>query len=337
MWTRRLLALAGLSLVAAPSPGTRPSNAAAVARVDAGLVDVRVVLGMLGEQGAATGMVLAADGVVVTNNHVVRGATSIVVTDVGNHRTYRATVTGYDIRDDVALLRLVGAHGLARVPLGSSQRLRIGAPVTAVGNAGGRGGVPRAATGVLTTLHRTITAEDAFGGSERLVAVLGTSAPLQPGDSGGALVSAAGRVIGMDTAGSTGAPSGSATVGYALPINRVLRIVRAIEAGHRSAAIHVGPTAFLGVEAVQRLYFDGSGWAQGPVVAAVLPGTPAAAAGLVPGDVITSLGGSAVSSVAALTARLVAAEPGSSVELDWLTRSGTAQHAEVTLASGPAQ
>lgn len=309
---------------------------AALERVDEGVVDVNVALSYQGGRGAGTGLVLSSNGEVLTNNHVVRGATSISVLDAANGRTYPATVVGYDRDVDVAVLKVSGARGLRRAPLGSSTALRVGVPVTAIGNAGGLGGTS-ATNGTLTGLDRSITAEDEFGGAEVLKGLLQTNAPLQPGDSGGPLVSAAGKVIGIDTAGSSKLSRFSSAVGYAIPINQALRLARAIEGGRASAAIHVGPTAFLGAATEDAPYFNGGSYGQAIVVTGVTPDSPATQVGLVPGDVITSFDDTLITSNAALTNLLLSVKPGTSVELGWLDQRGNPMTAAVALASGPAQ
>ncbi len=325
-----VLFISGVNLVPAAA-----LTQAALKRVDESVVDVSVTLS--DAKGAGTGILLSSEGEVLTNNHVVRGATSISVADVANGRTYSATVVGYDRDADVAVLKLRGAHGLRRAPLGSSAHLRIGVPVTAVGNAGGGGGTPSATSGTLTAFDRSITAEDEFGDAETLKGLLETSAPLQPGDSGGPLVSAAGRVIGMDTAGSSRLSRLSSVVGFAIPINKALRLARAIEGGRASGAIHVGPTAFLGATTEEAPYNKGGSITERVVVTGVMPGTPAAQVGLVPGDVITSFGDTLISSNIALTDLLIRAKAGMSVEVGWLDQQGNSMTAAVTLASGPAQ
>ena len=327
-----ILLVAGVNLVPAAA-----LTQVVLKRVDKSVVDVSVTLSYQGAKGAGTGILLSSGGEVLTNNHVVLGATSISVVDVANGRTYSATVVGYDRDADVAVLKLSGARGLRRAPLGSSARLRIGAPVTAIGNAGGGGGTPSATSGTLTALDRSITAEDEFGGAETLQGLLETSAPLQPGDSGGPLVSAAGRVIGIDTAGSSRLSRLSSVVGYAIPINKALRLVRAIEDGRSSGAIHVGPTAFLGAATEEAPYNDGGSITERVVVTDVIPGTPAAQVGVVPGDVITSFEDTLITSNTVLTNLLIHAKPGMSIEVGWLDQQGASMTTAVTLASGPAQ
>ena len=181
------------------------SNSQIAAQVDPGLVDIVTTLGYQRAQAAGTGMVLSPSGEVLTNNHVIEGATSIKAVDVGNGRTYRATVAGYDRSHDVAVLKLHGASGLQTVATGNSAQVSPGEKVVAIGNAGGKGGTPSVVSGRIVALGATVTATDAAAGtSERLTGVIGHNAPIQPGDSGGPLVNLAAKVIGMNTAASSG-------------------------------------------------------------------------------------------------------------------------------------
>jgi S1-C subfamily serine protease len=312
------------------------SSSTAASPLDRGVVDVETSLGYQSSAAAGTGMVLSSNGVVLTNNHVIRGATAIRVVVPATHRSYRATVIGYDVARDVAVLKLNAASGLATIVAGDSSAARAGDRVTAVGNAGGVGGEPSAAQGTITALNRSITASDGNGSSERLTGLIQTNAHLQPGDSGGALVDSSGRVVGMNTAASTSfyfRPS--AGQGFAIPINRALTIEKQIVAGHASAGVHIGPTPFLGIDVAVSDSFLGAG--TGVVVGGVVPSSPAERAGLTAGDVITALDGHAISSPASLTARLLRRQPGMKVKLVWLDRLTGSQAATVTLASGPPQ
>src|SRR5690348_13607825 len=161
----RAIALAG-----AASPG-----------LERGVVDVNTALAFQGGNAAGTGIVLSSSGLVLTNNHVIRGATNIRVRVVSTGRSYGATVLGYSVANDVALLRLRGASNLQTATLGRSSQLRVGTPVTAVGNAGGVGGDPTATTGQVTALHRAITVGDGVGSSQRLTDLIRTSTSVQPG------------------------------------------------------------------------------------------------------------------------------------------------------------
>src|SRR5581483_3163214 len=161
-------------------------------------------------------------GLVLTNNHVIKGATKIRVRDVGNGRTYSATVLGYDVSEDIALLKLANASHLPTAPIRRSA-VRVGESVTAIGNAGGVGGRPSSAPGTVTAVGRSITASDGQGGLERLTRLIEIDAALQPGDSGGPLVDAAGKVVGIDTAASVGFRFEDAGgEGYAIPIGQAL-------------------------------------------------------------------------------------------------------------------
>jgi S1-C subfamily serine protease len=320
-----------------PSPSARATIP--VATVDKGLVDINVVLGYQDIRAAATGMVLTPSGEVLTNNHVINGATEISAVDIGNGRSYTATVVGYDRGHDLAVLQLHGASGLATVRLGDSSGLAVGDPVTAVGNAGGRGSLPQASPGRVTALQRSITAgDDATGESEQLTGMIQVDAAVQPGDSGGPLLDAAGSVVGVDTAASQGfsfrggANGGSpGTAGFATPIATARSVADAIESGRTDGGIHIGTTAMLGlqVEAVP----DGS---PGALVAGVVDGSPAAGAGVVAGDLITSFDGRSVPGPGALTTLVTGHRPGDRVTVRWTDQAGGNHSRTVTLAAGPA-
>ena len=150
----------------------------------------------------------------------------------------------------MALLQLQNASGLKTVSVGNSSQVSLGTQVLAIGNAGGQGGNPTVAPGIINAVNRTIMAGDQGSGTtETLHGMLQTSAAIQPGDSGGPLANATGKVIGMDTAasGSSTQSSANSTMGYAIPINNALSIARQIAAGHGSATIQIGLPGFLGV------------------------------------------------------------------------------------------
>ena len=310
------------------------TRASGIATVDRGLVDIASSFRLAGARGAATGMVIDARGLVLTNNHVIDGASAITATSVSSGKTYTATVLGYDRHRDVAVLQLRGASGLPVVPLGSSSALAVGARVAAVGNAHGSGGTPKVARGVVTGLDSAIVAGDAGGAHlERLTGMIRTDAGIVPGDSGGPLVNASGLVVGMSTASSAGTgPPQRAVTGFAIPIDTAMSVARAIVAGRGGGGVHVGPTAFLGVAVVPHPARAGAG---GAVIGAVIPGYPAAGAGLARGDVIVSVGGRRVASAAVLADVLDRYRPGDVVLVAWRDVSGRAHSVTVTLASGP--
>ncbi len=315
-----------------------PANAAVIAsEVAPGLVDVDSTLSYEGAEAEGTGMVLSSTGEILTNNHVIEGASSIRVVDVGNGKTYDADVVGYDRTADVAVLQLEHASGLQTVRLGNSSSVRKGQGVVGIGNAGGVGGTPSFAGGSVTALDESITASDeAAGTSEQLTGLIETNADIQPGDSGGPLVNSSGKVIGMDTAASAGFSFGlgsASTQGFSIPINTALKIAAVITEGHSSSTVHIGPTAFLGVGVASSL----PGGPTGAVIETVAAGSPAAKAGLTEGDAITSLAGHAVSSPDDLVSILQSEKPGASVSLVYLSTSGARRTVTVRLTSGPPQ
>jgi S1-C subfamily serine protease len=303
---------------------TSTTTPKAVANSEKALVDVNSSLG--GEaSGAGTGIVLSADGLVLTNNHVINGATTLSATDLGNGQTYTAHVVGYDVKDDVALIKLERASGLTTATIASPAT--VGQTVYAVGNAGGAGGTPTVTSGTITGTNKSVTASDSFAGtSETLHGMLQTSAALISGDSGGALTTTSGAVVGVDTAGSGGQGGG-----FAIPIATALGIVHEIQAGTSTATVHVGPTALLGVRIRSVASTDGA------PVTQVVGGTPAAAAGITAGSRITSVAGHTVTDGTSLRATMFALVPGHKVTVAWVDAAGTHHTASITPTSGPPQ
>jgi S1-C subfamily serine protease len=306
-------------------------------RVGSGVVVIETNLGYQGGAAAGSGMVLSSSGEVLTNNHVIKGATTIRVVVPGTGRSYPAKVVGYDVSDDVAVLQAQGASKLKTISLGDSSNLTVGQAVTALGNAGGTGSLTPA-KGTITGLGKTISASDAGNDSEQLSGLIETDAGVQPGDSGGPLLNQAGQAIGMDTAASSGSPfaSETATDAYAIPIDRAVAIARQIESGERSTTVHVGGTAFLGIEVepVDATYGDGG---SGAAIASVVPNAPADSAGLEAGDVIASIDGQAVTSPSAVASIVLSERPGTTVTVAYTDAYGTSQTATITLGNGPAQ
>ena len=346
------LTIAGLG--AANAFGSTTLTTAQVAsKVDPGLVNVVSTLGYQNGEAAGTGMVLTSTGEVLTNNHVIDGATSVKVRDIGNGRTYTAKVVGYNKTKDVAVLQLQNASGLQTVSL-SSAGVQAGQKVVAVGNALGKGGTPSVATGKVTATGRTITASDEdAGNAEQLHGLIQTNAGIQPGDSGGPLLNTAGEVVGMNTAASSNISTtafGSqsqqpATQAFAIPITEATSIASQITAGQASSTVHIGATAFLGVEVSPESGAggfggfgngDGSSTSGGATVAGVVNGSAAAQAGLAEGDVITSVAGHTIASSTDVSSALAAHHPGDKISLSWTDQSGQSQTATVTLGSGPA-
>jgi len=326
--TATVAALAALAAVtaAAFAQTTSPSDGT-------GVVIINTTLSYERASAAGTGMVLTSSGEILTNNHVIRGATGIKVTVPSTGRSYTARVVGYDVADDVAVLQTVGASNLTTVT--TSSKVAVGDAVTAVGNAGGTGTLS-SATGAIAGLHRSIVVGDDQGGTAHLTGMIGVNAAVQPGDSGGPLLNSAGQVIGMDTAGSTAYVDRSSPQAYAIPITKALSIAKRIEAGSSSSRIHIGATPFLGIQVASDTR-DGGFSSAGAVIAAVVSGSPAASAGLYPGDVITAINGHAVSNPSVIATVILTKKPGVKVTISRIDRLGQHHSTKVTLASGPAQ
>jgi S1-C subfamily serine protease len=345
----------GVAGTATATSKTVLSASQIASRVDPALVDVVSTDGYQQATSEGTGIVLTSNGEVLTNNHVIEGSTSIKVTDVGNGRTYTATIVGYDASHDVAVLQLQGASGLTTASLGDSSAVKAGDSVVALGNAGGKGGTPSVAAGSVTALNQSITASDDLSGtSEQLTGLIETNANIQPGDSGGSLVNAYGQVIGMDTAASSsyqfqGQSSGT-TQAFAIPINAALSIAKQIEAGTTSSDVHIGATGFLGVQLQSASQGAGNGFGDpfgnqgnqgnqgttGVAIAGAVSGSPAANAGLTAGDTITAIAGQTVSTGEDVAHALVPYHPGDKISVTWLDQSGQSHTSNLTLTSGPA-
>ena len=301
--------------------------------VDAAVVDIDTALGG-GAAAAGTGIVLTASGMVLTNNHVIQGEEAISVRLTATGATYSAVLIGQDQAHDVAVVQLQGASGLSTAPIGNSSSVNVGDSVTALGNAQGRGGAPAVATGTVTALGQSITASDQTGqGFERLIGMIQTNAPIQPGNSGGPLVNSNGQVVGLDTAASGGrrGPEPGSIQAFAIPIDTALNFA------HQLIAHPLAPPAGarLGVCVQDSTSPPGALLITGaaPCTTAVATGSPAAATGLAAGDVITSLGGSTVLSQASLKQILQGDHAGQSVVIIWLDPSGQQHQATVTLAA----
>ena len=323
-----LLAATGLTLATVPanaSPTMPPiprDAASASAVVGPQIVDIDAKLGFQSAIGAGTGIVIDPS-VILTNNHVIAGATDLTARSIANGQTFPASVIGFDRQHDIAVLQLAGG-GLPVANIGNSDSVRVGDPVVSLGNAGGAGGAPSVEDGRVAALGQTVSANDALTGStETLVGLIQIDANIRPGDSGGPTVNGANQVIGMNTAASQNFHLGRGQ-GFAIPINEAMAIAGQIRSGASSATVHIGPTAFLGVGV------NDAGGGAGAIVRQVIPTGPAAGAGLTPGDVITAINGQPVNSATALTNILDQHHPGDHVTVGLQGRS-----VDVQLGDGP--
>jgi S1-C subfamily serine protease len=283
-----------------------------------------------------TGMVVTPDGEVVTNNHVIAGATTISVTIPGSTKQYPATVIGADPTDDVALLQVHGVSGLPTVTFGNSATVEVGDAVLAIGNALGLAGGPTVTNGIVSALGRTVTASDGST-TETLTDMIQTDAAINPGNSGGPLVNAHAQVIGMNTAVAQSAGPGNAAaqdIGFAIPVDKIESLLPLLRKG---GTVTQG-TAYLGVEVVtltpevQAEY--GIGTQTGALVAAVASGSPAATAGIRPGDVIVRVDSTSIGSAEDLVLAIRAHRPGDRVTISYW-RGSVERSTTVVLGSTP--
>jgi S1-C subfamily serine protease len=361
----------GSGAVPAPPSSAAPLGTGAqeiAAKVKPGVVIINTALHYNSERAAGTGMVINANGMVLTNNHVIEDSTSITATVPATGKTYPAKVLGYDKTGDIALIQLQGASGLATVPVGNSSSLKAGTAVVALGNAGGQNTVAVVA-GQVTGLNQTITASDEAGStsSETLHGMIQTNADIVAGDSGGPLAGPSG-VIGMDTAGDD-ANAQQQAVGFAIPLNTALSVARQIASGRASAAVAIGYPPFLGIfvgtgsdsspqdQAQQEQQQYGSGGspacsasnadltapsviapvASGALVDGTICGGPAAQAGMTGGAVITAINGQAVGSPDQLGDTLARFHPGDTISVTWVSPAGQRTTSSIRLTAGPPQ
>jgi serine protease Do len=331
---RLLIALATAVALVVP---IRPAIAAAapldpaISAVQPAVVQIDTTINYQHAIGAGTGFVLNPNGEVLTNFHVVQGADSITAHSVGTGQSFPVDVVGYDRSHDVALLQLRGASGLPAAPLGNSAAIAIGDPAVAIGNAD-PGGPPTVEQGSITNLDRTVDAKDSLtGSSDQITGLIEIAAPVRAGDSGGPLVNGAGQVIGMTTAATLNyrfAPGGK---GFAIPINQALAIADQIRSHAASDTVHVGSPTLLGVGVAAG---DQNAGVPGVIIREALRGGPAEQAGLVDGDVLTSIDGQPVQSANELTAVLDRHYPGDVLNLTWIDRGGQQRTGKATLTPG---
>ncbi|HEY0869237.1 MAG TPA: trypsin-like peptidase domain-containing protein [Acidothermaceae bacterium] len=281
-------------------------------------------LGGFQESGAGTGIIISSDGEIVTNAHVVNGASSITVTLPNNGGTHTASIVGIDTTADLAVIKISGVSNLKPATFANSDTAEVGDSVLAVGNALGYGGAPTVTEGILSAKGRALTGTD-----DNLSNLLQTDAAINPGNSGGPLVDTTGQVIGIDVAVASGTTTEPAqNIGFAIPSNTVVSALPALKAGKGASSQSQGqPTqsgTFLGVSVA-----DATG---GALVEAVQPGSPAATAGIQAGDLITSINGKAIADGNALQQAIRAEKAGTTVTVG-ITRNGSPTTLKATLGT----
>jgi S1-C subfamily serine protease len=279
-----------------------------------------------GNEDQGTGMIVTSNGEVITNNHVIELYTqggdsgSITVTEYGQIKSIPATLVGYDATKDVALLKINGASGLPTVTFGSSAKTQVGDAVVAIGNALGlAAGTPTVTQGIVSALGRSVTAGGDGTVTENLSNLIQTDAAINPGNSGGPLIDTAAQVIGMNTAvaGTSDDGTSSQNIGFAIPIAQVEALIPELEKGGQSG----NGGAYLGVDittltaALRQQY--GFTPTSGAVVLTVISGSPADKAGLVQGDVIVAIDGTAITSAENLQSAVQKDKAGQSVTITY--------------------
>jgi len=288
--------------------------------------NARGALGQLQvDSGAGTGMIVTADGFVLTNKHVVAGAKLVtVVTDAGD--TYEdVEVVGVDPLNDVAFLKIPGVKDLPTVKLGDSKTITVGQQVVTIGNALGQYANTISA-GIVSGTGRSITASDSSGtGTETLIDMIQTDAAINLGNSGGPLVNAAGEVIGINTAVSTDAQG----IGFAIPISSTKGMMRRIVAGGSAERAWLGVN-YLAITPAVAKEFDlpvrsGAYVHREGSQSAVVQGGPAEVAGVKDGDIIVAVNGVKVGAKGSISSLIGEYMVGEVVELSLLRLGKEAQ------------
>jgi putative serine protease PepD len=296
---------------AAPITGAALDVKGILAKVEPSVVDIYA--SSRRESGEGTGIIISPDGYILTNAHVVEGASRVSVSVAGSSKSLPATVIGADEGNDVALIKIDNASGLPAAELGRSADVKVGEDVVAIGNALGLRGDPTVTRGIVSALNRTV---------ENLTGMIQTDAAINPGNSGGPLVNSAGQVIGINTAV---AADGAQNIGFAIPIDKAKALADRLKTGQGPA-----PVAFLGVSTTETS--DGSGGAQ---VVQLVAGGPAQKAGIAVGDLIVTFDGKPVSSADGLSGLVQARQPGDTVQVV-VERNGASRTISVTLGTKPA-
>jgi serine protease Do len=272
-------------------------------------------------QSLGSGFVWSSDGIIVTNNHVVEGASRITV-NLNDGRQLPAKLLGVDPDSDLAVLR-VDQKGLAAAPIGTSSDILIGESVVAVGNPFGLSGT--VTTGVVSALGRSVPSQDQ---SRTFTDFIQTDASINPGNSGGPLLNIEGRVIGINVAIYAQAQG----IGFAIPVDRAKKVIEdLLRYGEVHAAWVGAVTATLTPEEARRLDLKAQ---RGAVVVRVFSNSPAEAAGLKTGDVITAVAGRPVDSREAFSTATATLAPGGNVQLT-VDRGGSSRTVNLRAGDPP--
>ena len=333
---------------------TRPQDIQEVlAKVEPAVVSIDSQSGSTGSsaggdfvQAAGSGMILTPDGEVLTNDHVVAGASSVTVTLFGQTKALTARVLGADPADDLALVQIDQASGLPTVTLGDSAQTRVGDAVLAIGNALALAGGPTVTQGIVSAENRSLSAQNDNGQTENLTGLLQTDAAINPGNSGGPLVNSDAQVVGMNTAVASSSTGNAPTenIGFAITVDSVKpRLAQLRQGGGAtggttpqltppSNSSYIGVTVGPVTPTLQQQ--DDLTPSSGALVLLVQPGSPAAKSGLQVDDVIVSFNGTSIQSPNDLTAAIHPLKPGDDVTLG-VYRGSNRMSVPVTLEARP--
>ncbi|HVJ95471.1 MAG TPA: trypsin-like peptidase domain-containing protein, partial [Acidimicrobiia bacterium] len=258
--------------------------------------------------------------------------------------TYNAEVVGYSVDKDVALLQITDkVSGLTVAQLGDADAVAVGDEILAIGNALGKGGLPTVSQGKVTGLDKQVTAGDEKGDTETLYNMIQIDAPIQPGNSGGALVDDQGRVIGVNTAAAGSRYRiQTGNVGFSIRIDNAMEIIKQIQSGQEGNGVHIGARGLLGVNVSELNSTNTTSRPaqiapvdEGALIVGIQSGAGASEAGIGEGDVITEVDGNPISNTEDLQQAMVGRHPGDRVPVTWTDVNGDEHTAEVRLVEGP--
>jgi putative serine protease PepD len=319
----------GAAVSQASAGGTAGSVEQVAAKVLPSVVTLQMQTGAGPQYELGSGVVVTADGLIVTNRHVVAGSgdgppPSGVLVSFSDGRTAPFSVVATDVASDIAVVRAQGISGLRPISIGSSASLRVGQRVVAVGSPLGYDGT--VTTGIISALHRPVSWNEGITNETALLDMIQTDAAINPGNSGGALVNMDGALIGLNSAigrvsATPGQPYGSIGVGFAIPVDHAIRIASELVA--KGTASH----AILGAELVSDPAIRGA------KITDVTRGGPAAAAGLSDGAVIIKIDAQIIDTPETLLAAVASSAPGDKVTLTYLDPTGATKTTHVTLSA----
>lgn len=284
------------------------------------------------QKGAGTGVIVSSDGLVLTNKHVVEGASTVTVTNTEG-KQYEGKILALDPANDIAFVK-VEASGLPAAELGDSDAVEVGQRAIAIGNALGEYD-NTVTTGVISGKRRPVQAADGAGNSETLTNLFQTDAAINPGNSGGPLLNIDGQVIGINTAVAGGTAQ---NIGFAIPINQVKGALDSVKTRGQIVRPYIGVRYFMLSETFaernQLPVKDGALLRGDDNTLAILPGSPGAKAGLREGDIIIKVNGDAVNRDNPLQNVIARFKPGDEVTLT-IFRDGKEQTVKLKLEEAP--